>query len=201
MHRRPGSLAPSVEGPLRIAAIAASNRSGSLNRELLAAVVEALSARSVEVDVIDLRTLPLPLYDADLQARDGMPAEADALHERLAAADGVVLAVPEYNGGYPALLKNAIDWVSRIDMLILHPRYVGLASATPGRGGGQRGLEHTRALLANMFVTTHDDLLTVPKADVALADGVDPELAERIAAWADGFADALARHAEERRAA
>lgn len=186
---------------LRVAALAASNRQGSLNRRLLAAVADELAARSIEVDVIDLRALPLPIYDADLQARDGMPPEATALHERLAAVDGVVFAVPEYNGGYPALLKNAIDWISRVDMFVLHPRYVGLAAATPGRGGGQRGLEHLRALLANMFVTTHDDLLTVPAADTALAEVLAEELAGRISSWVEGYVDGLERHAEERRAA
>lgn len=190
-----------MDRAVQIVAVAGSNRKGSLNRLLLRRAVEALEALpGVAVDVVDLRDHPLPLYDADQHAAEGLPADAVALHERFAAADAVVFSNPEYNGGYPALWKNAIDWVSRIDMLFLHTRYVGLLSASPGRTGGTRGIEHTRGLLANMFVPTHPDGFPLAGAHEALtADGfADPAEAERMAQWAAGFVEAARAHAEER---
>ncbi len=191
-----------MDRPLRILAMAGSNRRGSLNRHLLDRVAEVLGARpGVEVEVFDLRRHPLPLYDADLQGRDGIPAGAEALHDAIAAADAVVFANPEYNGGYPALFKNAVDWVSRVDMFVLHPRYVGLVSATPGKGGGARGMAHARALLGNMFVTVHEDAFALPAANVALAeDGswADPAEADRLDAWADAYLDGARAHVEAR---
>ena len=189
---------------MQILALAASNRRGSFNRRLLGLAVAALEAQpDVDVEILDLREHPLPLYDADLQDRDGFPASVRHIHDRVAAADALVVASPEYNGGYPALLKNLIDWVSRVDMFVFHPRYVGLLSATPGKGGGRRGLVHLRDLLANIFVTTHDDLFTVPGADRAMTDDdwADDADAERMRAWAAGFVEAAAAHADARDAA
>ncbi len=160
----------------------------------------AVDGTAVEVDVIDLRTLPLPLYDADLQDRDGLPTAAHEIHDRIAAADALLVANPEYNGGYPALFKNLVDWVSRIDMFVFHPRYVGLLSATPGKGGGSRGAEHTRALFENIFVTSHPEAFTLPTAHEALdADAWTSEAeAARMAEWAGAFVDAAVAHAEAR---
>ena len=189
---------------MHILALAASNRRGSLNRRLLGLAVEALEERDdVEVEILDLRDHPLPLYDADLQDRDGIPSSARYIHDRVAEADALLVASPEYNGGYPALLKNLIDWVSRVDMFVFHPRYVGLLSATPGKGGGRRGLAHLRELLANIFVTTHDELFTVGGADRAMTTDswADEADAERMRAWADGFVTAAAEHADARDAA
>lgn len=193
-----------MDRPVHVLALAASNRRGSLNRRLLDRAVEELGqVAGVEVEILDLGTHPLPLFDADLLARDGMPSAAQAIHDRVAASDALVIASPEYNGGYPALLKNMIDWVSRIDMLVFHPRYVGLLAATPGKGGGRRGLEHLAALFANIFVTTHDDLFTVPRADQALTpDGwVESDDEARMRDWVGGFVAAAVEHRHAREAA
>lgn len=192
-----------MERHVRIAAFASSNRRGSLNRRLLDRAVAALEgAEGIDaaVDVIDLRQYPLPLYDADQQARDGVPAAAHELHDRIAAADALVVANPEYNGGYPALFKNLVDWVTRVDMLVFHPRYVGLLAATPGKGGGARSIEHTQSLLTNIFVTTHERPFALPAANDALTeDGwADHEEADRLAAWAEEFLTAAADHARAR---
>lgn len=187
---------------LRIAGFASSLRTGSLNRQLLDRALEAVAdIGGVETDLIDLRRFRLPLYDADLQARDGIPPAAHDLHDRIAACDALVVANPEYNGGYPALFKNLVDWVSRIDMFVFHPRYVGLLSATPGKGGGARGIEHTRALFTNIFVTSHDEGFALPRADQVLGDEHWPhsEAKPLLERWAEGFVDAAVAHAEEAR--
>ncbi len=190
-------------GPLRIGGLAGSNRRGSLNRRLLRTTLDALAALpDVEVEHLDLRDHPMPLYDGDLQARDGIPPTAQALHDRIAAVDALVVANPEYNGGYPALFKNAVDWTSRVDIFVFHPRYVGLLSATPGKGGGVRGIEHTRSLFANMFVTTHPEALAVPAAHDALGgDALPDDVTERVATWAGEFEAAARAHRDARRTA
>lgn len=195
-----------MDRSLRIVGFATSNRRGSLNRMLLRRAmdaVEQVAGVAVETDVLDLRSHPLPLYDADQQARDGVPASAQAIHDRIAEADALLVANPEYNGGYPALFKNVVDWVSRIDMFVFHRRYVGLLSATPGKGGGRRGLEHTRALFGNIFVTTHDEPFALPQADHALVDAGwrDDQERSRMAAWADDFVLAAVAHVEQQRQA
>lgn len=194
-----------MDRPLRVAAFATSNRRGSLNRQLLERVSVALADQdtAVDVDPIDLRRYPLPLYDADVQARDGIPSGAVAMAGRISEADAVVIASPEYNGGYPALFKNTLDWVSRVDMLVFHPRYIGLVSASPGKTGGRRGLVHLAALFDNIFVTTHDEHFTLPAANDAFTDDgwVDAAQAGRLRGWVDGFVAAARSHAEARAAA
>lgn len=187
---------------VRVAGFASSLRTGSLNRRLLDRAMAALAETGdVDLDCIDLALHPLPLYDADLQEREGIPAPAQDLHDRFAAADALLVVNPEYNGGYPALFKNMVDWVSRIDMFVFHPLYVGLLSGTPGKGGGVRGIEHTRALFSNIFVTTHPDGFALPRADEEL-DGdhwTRSEAAVRLERWAGEFVGAAADHVEERR--
>lgn len=175
---------------LHIVAFSSSLRADSLNRRLLlAAVDEARAVGGVTVDVLDLRDHPLPIYDADIQDRSGIPTEAHEVHDRIAVADALLVANPEYNGGYPAVFKNLVDWVSRIDMFVFHPRYVGLLSATPGKGGGLRGLEHTRALFDNIFVTSHPEAFGLPAARDALGDDgiADDDEKVRLRRWVGEF--------------
>lgn len=192
----------SLDRPVRIVTFAGSNRQGSLNRRLLRVAAVALAERGADVDHLDLRQFPLPLYDADLQARDGIPAAAVQLQERFAAADAVLVASPEYNGGYTPLFKNTLDWVSRVDMLTFHPKYLGLLATTPGRGGGARVLEQLDQLFTNIFVTVHPDRFTLPKGNDVLADDgfTDHDEAERLAAWADGFLTGAETHVLDREA-
>ncbi len=98
------------------------------------------------------------------------------------------------------MFKNTVDWISRIDMLLFHPRYVGLLSTTPGKKGGVRGLEHTRQLFENMFVTTHPESFSLPFAPEVLGeDGtVAPELRERLDGWVGDFVDGAAEFLDER---
>ncbi len=98
---------------MRILAFGGSLRSGSWNRGLL---LEA-AAMMPDGDELDLSQLDLichlPLYDDDLLRRGGVPAGLAEMKDRLAVADGLLLATPEYNWGIPGYLKNAVDWASR----------------------------------------------------------------------------------------
>jgi len=94
----------------RLLGISGSLRAGSFNTALLRAAQSRLPP-GVTLDVATLQAIPL--YDADREASEGLPAEVTALKEQIVASDGVLLATPEYNNGIPGVFKNAIDWLSR----------------------------------------------------------------------------------------
>jgi chromate reductase len=94
----------------RILGISGSLRAGSYNTALLHAA-KALADSDVTLDIATLHGIPL--YDGDLEQREGLPAAVATLKERIVASDGVLLATPEYNNGIPGVFKNAIDWLSR----------------------------------------------------------------------------------------
>jgi chromate reductase, NAD(P)H dehydrogenase (quinone) len=136
--------------PFRIATLPGSLRAGSFNRKLLKLADAALEAAGVELDRLDLRDFPLPLYDGDLEAEKGLPPEAWTLKARLAAAHGVIIACPEYNWGVPGTFKNAIDWTSRGGNPPWAGKIVGLMGATNGPWGTWRGMPHLRQSLTSL---------------------------------------------------
>lgn len=119
----------------RLLGISGSLRKGSFNTALLRAAAKLLPADTT----LDIRTLHgIPLYDADVESSDGIPPGVAALKDAFAAADGVLLATPEYNNGIPGVFKNAIDWMSRppADIKrVFTARRVALLGAAPGGFG------------------------------------------------------------------
>lgn len=119
----------------KVIGIAGSLRKGSYNAALLrAAAVVAPEGLTVETGSI----AGIPLYDADVESASGIPDVVEALKERIAAADGLLLVSPEYNNSIPGVFKNAIDWLSRPPKDIARvfgDKPVALMGATPGRGG------------------------------------------------------------------
>ena len=118
-----------------IIGIAGSLRRSSFNLMLLRAAAEAMPPEvSLEIESIN----EIPLYNADVEAEQGIPTAVQHLKDRIAAADGLLIATPEYNNSMPGVLKNAIDWLSRPNADI--PRVfrglpLGYIGATPGMGG------------------------------------------------------------------
>ncbi len=94
----------------KILAISGSLRAGSYNTALLRAA-QGMVKRPVELELVTLHGIPL--YDGDVETRDGIPDSVKALKEKVVASDGVLLGTPEYNNGVPGVFKNAIDWLSR----------------------------------------------------------------------------------------
>lgn len=129
---------------LRLVTMLGSLRAGSLNR-MLAQTLPALAPAGVEV-----AALPglgaLPLYDADIQAK-GFPPEVEALAAAVRAADGVVIVSPEYNYSLPGVLKNGLDWLSRLPEQPFAKKPVAIQSASPGAVGGARMQYHLRQVL------------------------------------------------------
>jgi NAD(P)H-dependent FMN reductase len=118
-----------------ILAIAGSLRAKSFNLMLLHAAAELAPAGTT---VEDASIKDIPLYDGDSEAASGLPAAVQALKDRIAKADGVLLVTPEYNNSLPGVFKNAIDWTSRppADLARIYGgKPIGVIGATPGPGG------------------------------------------------------------------
>jgi NAD(P)H-dependent FMN reductase len=137
----------------KILVMSGSIRTGSHNTRLAALAAKELTMLDADVTRISLQDYPLPLYDADLDARSGQPASAVKLKQMIMAHQGVFIASPEYSASVTPLLKNAIDWVSRVRERgdPLYAAYKGrvfaIASASPGRAGGLRSLMALRQIL------------------------------------------------------
>jgi NAD(P)H-dependent FMN reductase len=97
----------------KILVLAGSTRQASTNRLLARDAAEALRNAGLEAVFADLRDYPMPLYDGDLEDASGLPPAAKTLKDLARESDAFVIASPEYNGSYSAVLKNAIDWISR----------------------------------------------------------------------------------------
>jgi NAD(P)H-dependent FMN reductase len=174
---------------MRVLAFAASNREGSWNRRLIERAAEVAAHLGAQVDLADFRAFDMPLYDADLDAQEGLPPGARALCRRLKAADALLLAAPEYNYSIAGTLKNAIDWVSRERPMPWRGKSVYLLSASPSPMGGVRGLWQTRIPLEGCGALVFPDMFTVAKADQAFdAAGRLPQpLQERLETELQGF--------------
>lgn len=94
----------------KILGISGSLRAQSYNTALLHAA-QALQLPGIDLEIATLHGIPL--YDGDVEQRDGLPAAVVDLKTRIAASDGLLLSTPEYNNGIPGVFKNAIDWLSR----------------------------------------------------------------------------------------
>jgi chromate reductase len=164
---------------LRILGISGSLRRGSHNTNLLRAAADLLPP-GVELDVYDgLRDLPP--YDADLDIEPADPA-VDQLREAISAADGVLIATPEYNGSIPGLLKNALDWASRpFPENALRGKPVAVIGASTGLFGAVWAQAEVRKVLGIIGADVIDSELPVGQADVAFDDDgqlVEPEQRE-----------------------
>lgn len=136
---------------VKLLAFAGSTRTESFNKKLLAAAIPYAEAAGAAVTVVDLRDFPMPLYDGDLEESDGVPKSAVALKELVTSHHGLLLACPEYNGSFSAVLKNTLDWLSR-QKGTFNGQTAALLSASPGALGGLRGLVHVRSVLTNLGV-------------------------------------------------
>ena len=158
---------------LKILVIPGSLRTGSLNAKLAAVAAHALAQQGAEATRISLSDFPLPIYDGDLQAKSGVPKHAVNLKRMMAAHHGVLIVTPEYNSSVPALLKNAIDWVSRVQDAhetrgqVFRGRVFAIASASGNRLGGARALAALRLILSACYAQVIPNQLALSFAEDA----------------------------------
>src|SRR5437868_12270578 len=144
---------------VKILVIPTTLRSGSLNAKLAAVAAHALAQEGAKITRISLSDFPLPIYDGDLQTKSGVPKNAVNLKRMMAAHHGVLIVTPEYNSSVPALVKNTIDWVTRVQDAqeirgqVFRDRPFAIAAASEGRLGGSRSLAALRLILAACHAT------------------------------------------------
>lgn len=161
---------------VKLVAFSGSARKDSLNRKLLSRAVKAAESAGAEVSVVDLGMLDLPIYDQDREAEAGFPQAVLDLKKTMRESDGFLIASPEHNSGYSALLKNTIDWTSRSSgaddpgLACYAGKYAALLAASPGALGGLRGLFALRELLQNIGVTVLPGMQAVGSAHQAFDD-------------------------------
>jgi NAD(P)H-dependent FMN reductase len=138
---------------INILVVPGSLRLASHNRRLAAEATRMLAMSDAVVTLLDLADYPLPIYDGDHEETAGVPQNAILLAQRIAAQDGLLLVSPEYNHSVTPLMKNAIDWTSRVRKVQGRPIQpfkgivAGLASTSTGGFGGMRGLEALRIVM------------------------------------------------------
>jgi NAD(P)H-dependent FMN reductase len=160
----------------KILIVPGSLRNSSRNAKLAAAAADAFVQAGVDVTRISLGDFALPIYDGDLQAKSGVPKNAVNLKRMLASHHGVLLVTPEYNSSVPALVKNSIDWISRVQDpnesrgQVFRERAFAIASASEGRLGGTRALAALRLILTACHATVIPNQLALSFADQAYDD-------------------------------
>ena len=160
----------------KILAFAGSARADSWNRKLIRVAADAARAAGADVTLIELSDYALPLMDEDLEAREGLPANAQRLKALFKSHDALLIASPEYNSSIPPLLKNTIDWISRewqgeSGLVPYQGKVAAILGASPGSFGGMRMLPHLRQVLNTLGVHTLPGQFSLPNADTAF----DPE--------------------------
>lgn len=142
------------------------------------------------MDLAEFAEFDVPLFNGDLQQKDGIPAGALEFSRRISAAGGLLLASPEYNFSLPGTIKNLIDWVSRIRPVPLRGKHGLLLAASPGTVGGIRGLWQLRIPLEGLGVTLSPDMFALAHADKAFGEAgelVDAATSDRLTRIVDGY--------------
>lgn len=160
---------------IKILALAGSTRRDSLNRTLIQAATAIAQGAGAEVTLLDLNDYPLPLYNGDLEAREGLPESALRLKTLFKSHDALMIASPEYNSSVSPLLKNTLDWVSRewqgeSGLLPYQNKLAAIMAASPGALGGMRMLPHLRQILNTLGVMVLPGQFSLAHADQAFDD-------------------------------
>lgn len=157
----------------RILVFAGSTRSGAYSGKTADIAQKELALQGAEVTRISLVDYPLPFMDQDLEAEHGVPENAVKLARLFVAHDGILIATPEYNGSLPPLLKNAIDWISRVRehggqrLQPLRGKVVAICSSSDGHFAGIRSASHLRQILSHIQMDVISPQVSVPYASEA----------------------------------
>jgi len=164
---------------MRLLFFAGSAREASFNKKLALLGRHIAEANGIEAVFVDLKDYPMPIYNGDLEAAEGPPERARAFKALLGDYQGVFIASPEYNSSVTPLLKNTLDWVTRVrakgetGLEVFKSRVFAISAASPGYYGGMRSLLNLRQILAvGIGALVIPEQLALPRAmDAFEADG------------------------------
>jgi NAD(P)H-dependent FMN reductase len=178
---------------MRLLFFAGSTREGSYNKKLAQLGRHIAEANGIEAVFVDLKDYPMPLYNGDLEAKDGPPEKVREFKALLQEYQGVFIASPEYNSGITPLLKNTIDWVTRVKakgetgLEVYKTRVFAVSGASPGGYGAMRSLLQLRQILeVGVGATVIPQQIAVPRAmdafdtDGSLKDKGQQELCKTV---------------------
>lgn len=159
----------------KILAFSGSARDGSFNKKLVKIAATGATDAGADVTIIDLRDFSMPLYDGDLEQREGLPSNTRKIKDVMKSHHGFLISSPEYNSSISPLLKNIIDWTSRKSegehpLACFQGKIAAIMSASPGMLGGLRGLVHVRAILENIGTIVIPDQIAISKAHEVFND-------------------------------
>ncbi len=180
---------------MKVFAFAASLSTESINRQLLEVALGIVEAAGHEADRAEFRAFDMPLVDGDRAQRGDIPDGARALAARIQAADAWILACPEYNWTMPGTIKNAVDWLSRMQPVPIDGKSVLLLSASPSLVGGFRGLMNLRTPLEGLGCWCYPKNFSLAQARQAYDDDgrlKDPALAAMLEAMVKDYLSAAA---------
>lgn len=159
----------------KILAFAASTRRDSWNRKLIRVAVQGARDAGAEVTLLELIDYPVPVYNADDEKEHGLPENVAKLAELFRAHEGFLISSPEYNNGYPGLLKNMLDWLSRPGvggppLSLFANKPAAIMAASPGKFGGVRMLPQLRQYLSVLQMLVVPQVYGLGLADQAFND-------------------------------
>jgi chromate reductase len=144
-----------------------SLRTDSCNKKILNIAFNCVQNAGHNATLIDLKEYPFPLYDQDFEDAYGVPDSVKKMSDKIALSDALIIATPEYNGSISGVLKNCIDWLSRIKPVTIEGKQLLLLAASPSFLGGVRGLWHTRIPFEALGAHVYPTMFIVPKAYTA----------------------------------
>ncbi len=156
--------------PVSVFVVGASLRGASLNNRLAQLAAKSIQRCGSTADIATIADFECPFYDGDIESESGVPEAAQRFCERVRANDAFMIASPEYNASMPGVLKNLIDWVSRLRPQPFNGRQGYLMSASPSMIGGNRGLWALRIPLEHLGARVYPDMFSLAQAHEAYAD-------------------------------
>lgn len=153
--------------PIKLLVFSASLRQQSLNDRLASLAASVVEQKGGTVDRAHMTDFDCPSYDGDVEAEGNIPAPAREFRHRLETADGFIVSAPEYNASMSGVLKNAIDWVSRLRPQPFNGRQGLLLSASPSMLGGNRGLWALRVPFEHLGARIYPDMFSLAQAHEA----------------------------------
>jgi NAD(P)H-dependent FMN reductase len=184
---------------MKILSFAGSLRRESSNKKLALEAVRVLDRHFlVRTEYVDLRDYLMPIYDGDIERNEGIPSPVTRLGEKIAKANALIIATPEYDGSISSVLKNTIDWLSRVKPMPLAGKHLLLLSASPGGWGGIRGLWHSRVPFEDLGVHVFPQMMSLPAAGSAFdqAGRLSGDRAQQLQSLLNAFAGYTAARVE-----
>ena len=158
---------------MKILTFSGSIRNASINTKLSKYVAKFLMESGYDANFLDLKDYPMPIYNGDIQESEGIPKSAIDFVEIIKSYDILLISTPEYNGFLSSLLKNVIDWSSRIDRSIYKDKVIGIMSASPGKNGGIRAIKNLTLLFEYLDANLLKNYISLPSAFNAFNDQGD----------------------------